>query len=726
MTTPNESNSAPASQPLLHAPQTQGQRWIKYGSNVILSSLIVIALAVLVTWMAQARAQRIDTTIGSTQSLRPQTLSYIKELPQKIRLYGLYPKVKSDSHEQDFYQPVADLLNEYAAKGKNISAEMIDPDTQKDEFNNLVAEVSNRFGGDVKEYKSVISDSAATNAKLQKFSEDEFAAYRQLPADQVQDPQLKQNMVIAFPTLLQIPQELPKLQSVVDADMEQQVPSYKDAVQQIAQVYSNVEQILDLFSALLASVKNGAGVPKSIQDYIPGAEQRTSDTRKIVESMLQRIRKLPPLTELDEFRQELRSQSILVLTDDGYRIIQFSQAWILPQTLGYGQVSTDFKPRMTFAGEQRVTAALVTLTAPKKPMVVFMRAEGPLIATRTENMVGGRPPDFLAIAERLRDYNFDVREYDVSGQSNLVGQQPTLDELRSAVWIVTPFPPDQTEEVNRMSSMIVTHAKEGGSTLFLAFPTTAGMDDALAPWGINVPTAQVIVRDPLPAAQRHSIDRIDDALHTTQFAFKLSQYGDHPIATPLNGLNFVTLMTSPVDILPGAPADVAVTPLLPIEQNPRSWVASNAADILSTPDQRVYFNASADVGAGRPIGDQENTPAHPLFGAAAAEKSGGGRLVVVGSYWFASNEAIELQDVDMYEQHGLVVPLLPGNAEFFLNSIFWLAHMDSLLAISPQALQVARIADVPSLAFWRVGVLTAGLPAAVVVCGLIVYLRRRD
>jgi hypothetical protein len=115
-----------------------------------------------------------------------------------------------------------------------------------------------------------------------------------------------------------------------------------------------------------------------------------------------------------------------------------------------------------------------------------------------------------------------------------------------------------------------------------------------------------------------------------------------------------------------------------------------------------------------------------MYGAAAAEKSDGGRIVVVGSYWFCSNEAIELQDVDMYEQHGLAVPLLPGNAEFFLNSVFWLSHMDSLLAISPQALQMARIADVPSLAFWRVGVLTAGLPGAVVVCGLLVYLKRRD
>jgi hypothetical protein len=54
--------------------------------------------------------------------------------------------------------------------------------------------------------------------------------------------------------------------------------------------------------------------------------------------------------------------------------------------------------------------------------------------------------------------------------------------------------------------------------------------------------------------------------------------------------------------------------------------------------------------------------------------------------------------------------------------------MDSMLAISPHALEVARVAEMSpaKLAFWRVGILTAGLPVAVVVAGLLVYARRRD
>src|SRR5580700_2449976 len=86
----------------LAAPESQSQRWIKYGANVVFSSLIVILLAVMLTWLAQSHAVRVDTTAGGTQSLRPQSVNFIQDLKQPIRIVALYPKLKSDSHEQDY------------------------------------------------------------------------------------------------------------------------------------------------------------------------------------------------------------------------------------------------------------------------------------------------------------------------------------------------------------------------------------------------------------------------------------------------------------------------------------------------------------------------------------------------------------------------------------------------------------------------------------------------
>ena len=40
-------------------PETQKQRWVKYGANVVLTIVIVIALAALVTYAAQRYNRRV-------------------------------------------------------------------------------------------------------------------------------------------------------------------------------------------------------------------------------------------------------------------------------------------------------------------------------------------------------------------------------------------------------------------------------------------------------------------------------------------------------------------------------------------------------------------------------------------------------------------------------------------------------------------------------------------
>jgi hypothetical protein len=77
--------------------------------------------------------------------------------------------------------------------------------------------------------------------------------------------------------------------------------------------------------------------------------------------------------------------------------------------------------------------------------------------------------------------------------------------------------------------------------------------------------------------------------------------------------------------------------------------------------------------------------------------------------------------------HNKIVPAFPGNAELFMNSIFWLAHLEPMLAISPAAMEVSRVAPMTNSAqwVWRSLVL-GGLPLAVLIAGLGVYFVRRD
>jgi hypothetical protein len=158
-----------------------------------------------------------------------------------------------------------------------------------------------------------------------------------------------------------------------------------------------------------------------------------------------------------------------------------------------------------------------------------------------------------------------------------------------------------------------------------------------------------------------------------------------------------------------------VTPLLPVPtapDAPRSWATTNFDAVEQ--NQPIPADPVTDIPA-------------PIYAGAAVEKFGGGRLVVLATGKFADNQWLELtaQAVDPSAPPAL---LFPGNGELFTNSIFWAAHQDTLIDISPAAMDVGRIRDISprELSFWRVGVLLVGLPGLVLIAGAGVYLKRRD
>ena len=118
----------------------------------------------------------------------------------------------------------------------------------------------------------------------------------------------------------------------------------------------------------------------------------------------------------------------------------------------------------------------------------------------------------------------------------------------------------------------------------------------------------------------------------------------------------------------------------------------------------------------------------PFVGGAVAENAKGNRLVVIGSSRFAENDIVQQPDVNTYRNTGRIVARFPANSELFNNSVFWLAKMESMMAISPAAMEVARIEPMSQTAqgIWKNGVLLIGLPGIVVLAGALVWVARRD
>jgi len=117
----------------------------------------------------------------------------------------------------------------------------------------------------------------------------------------------------------------------------------------------------------------------------------------------------------------------------------------------------------------------------------------------------------------------------------------------------------------------------------------------------------------------------------------------------------------------------------------------------------------------------------PVFAGAIAEKKDKGRLVVIGCENFITNMLLELTDPKL-ERSKVRVARFPGNSELFTNSIFWLARNEKMIALSPSALDTARIQPVSrgTLNFIRVGLVWIGLPLLAIVAGIFAWLVRRD
>ena len=193
--------------------------------------------------------------------------------------------------------------------------------------------------------------------------------------------------------------------------------------------------------------------------------------------------------------------------------------------------------------------------------------------------------------------------------------------------------------------------------------------------------------------------------------FRFNHYGDSIITQPIKGLQGVLLPLLPVTIetKPG----VTATPLLPVPQPPRAWIESDSANLLQTGEVPTFDPATDTSG--------------DLFAGAMAEREGKGRLVVIGSLEFAASGIVDMDDQKLLER-GVRAAQFPANTELVANSVFWLAKMEPLIAISPAAMEVSRIGPISPgmLQFWKVGVLLIGLPGLVVIAGVMVYLSRKD
>ncbi|HEY7115836.1 MAG TPA: Gldg family protein [Tepidisphaeraceae bacterium] len=714
-------------------PETQQERWVKYGANVALSVVVVLLLAGLVVYIAGRIGWRKDTTAAGAYSLKPQTVNLIGNLPQKVHIVGLFTKAKQEQEtrikEDDpsvRYQEVADLLQEYQTKSNGkISVEMIDPITEPSKVDKLFNDVARKYGNDYKKYEEVMSAYPGTLDQINKLSKEEIDALKKA-SPKIADQKMARMMGEVVVTVEIFPALLDEIQRNVKKQLELKVPDYKGAADQIRSGLEGLNDRVDSVLKAFKTAKDDAKTPKEFKDYIVSAEPRYEAMKKASDDLLKKISGLGELKQLDELRQN-KTNSIAVLAENDMKVLPSTA--IFKSDAANRMIGTaDGKLKPRFAGEQQISTAVYTLTAKEKRKVAFIRSGGPPSATSIP-MAGYSAP-FTEVADRLRDYGIEVLDKDVSGQWQMQAMQmqmqgmplppePTDEQLKDAVWIVLITPQDprqlmQNPSAGMLGPKVNEHLKAGGTAMLLVDPQTEKMD-FLKEWGIETQPEYLVVHDQV-AGEGHRSEDITMEWQRQQPVFIVNDYGDHPVTKPLRSLDGLMVPVIPVKTVDAK--GVKTTRILPIPNDPRTWGDTDFDSLRQ--GKAVTFN---------PKDERSPDIAGPFWGGAIAEKDNGkGRLIVIGCSVFARDDYLRIPNIPASRQQERFVARFPGNAELFVNGVFWLANMDTMIAISPMALEVPRVEAIPDarLGMLRVGLLIVALPLMVLAAGTFVYLKRRD
>ncbi len=710
-------------------PDTQQQRWLKYGANVAVTIVLVIAIVAIAITAAQWKDRRLDTTSSGEFSLHPQTLNVIRDLTQRIKLVSLYTRSSNAAKQEeqaDFAGAVADLLEEYKRSGKNIDVEFVDPQAQPAKSNDLLAEVTAKYGGEVARYQAFVDERKAAFADFKAFAAAEVAKLP--PFDALKQGGVDEKLQLVSNTLANTPTDVDTAEREISRATSTKVPDYKVAAAAFDREARGVADDADgigEFLRQLAAV-DGPSVTPAMKQYAAAAAPRFAAVKAKADAVDAEFKKLGDL-KLDDVKQKVReSDAILVLGPTDMRTLSFGQVWQADtdkkQLAAAAKAGGDALAKPKFLGEQQVTGAILAVTAAHKPKAVFVRpGGGPLTSP-------GFPPfqpagPFSRFADRLRLYNFDVLEKDASGEYAMRAQmqggptapEPTDDEIKDAIWIVLDFPTQQRQQMPGMpppaspaDPVLAKHLAEGGSAVVVMMTGADKMAASLGPWGVDARTDLVAVHDLVKtdATAAAAASGINEALKLPIY-WSVDAYGDSPVTAPLRSLDTILVDCAPIVRQPRQ--GYTAGPLLPFPQALRSWGAHDV-EAAAGGDPVKFDAAGGDLAA-------------PIFGGATVQSPAGGRLVVLGSLPMATNQAFEIRDPDVRQ-----AARFPGNAEVLCNSVFWAGHMDQLIAISPAAMDVSRIGSMSdgALRFWRVGLLLIGLPGLVVAAGVAVYLVRRS
>lgn len=677
--------------------ETQSSRRVKYGLNVAVSVAAVVVIAVLINWIAYRRFVRFDLTATRQYSLSPQTLNVLESLKGRVRCVALF------SQAGPYIDQASDLLDEYKRYGRNLIVEHIDPERELTRMEAFLGSLRSRH-----EEKLVPLDKAIASAREAATRTGHAAAQLLAPLRLIlEDPALAEDQLKAFTqsvaqAFARLDGDVAAVDKQIARGLDQPLPAYAQAKDAIETLLTNLdEKVFSLAIDRFRQAADADATPDSVSDHLLAVVQKLAGIRQEVRAAATLLHETQTVEAYDKLVGQLSNPDTLVLLGtDQVRVIGLAEMFREPEE---SQSQSGQRPQLRFQGEEKITGALVSMSMEQQPLVVF-------VTTGAVQALGPRGI-FEQVAQRLRNVDFQLQQWNPQGQTGPMGQpipagpMPTPAPGQKAVWIGLSV--DSPNPMNPMASIggqkvadILKERIEAGDSamvmLSLSPMARFGTDDPLGkllePWGITPMLDRIILRQiVLPNHQTRAVTQLD-----------IDQWPDDLLVTrALAGMPGVFVQASPLEL--GQAPDTQVWPLVQVA----------GQDIWTHRDLQTDQNPKLDP----------TTAGGPFVIAAAAQRNNN-RLVVVGDPAWATDQITQLGPQGLPAE--IFGAAFPGNAELFVNSVYWLAGMEQLIAASPRAQDIRRVGPMTSAGMLalRWGLL-AGMPGATVALGVGVWLVRR-
>ncbi len=692
---------------------SQNTRRLAYGLNVGVAVVLATALLALVNWFANAHSVPVELPITRHYQISEQSRSVLNSLQGDYTLVTLFSPATPASQTQQ----AIDLTDQYARLSSHLQVEHITSGLNTGRETALFEKIKARYAKELAPIDKGIKDALVQIKEVEAEGKSMIPFLNQaveaLPEEDAktraelgQYIQIFTRMGSQFDDLVK---NFEKQQSGVLPNSSASLGTLREALTQTS------ASLLNPMGARLESMIKNERTPLSAKDALAKALAIARRAQAAVDQSLLQLRAVKLSEGYTRLVEQMNQpNTVLVLGKDKERVISLESMF---RKMGPSEEEGDRPDQVErgFLGEEMLTGALVSIEQKQMPLVVFVYASRVSPFGRAGS-AGQMYSKFGTVAERLRKMDFEVVEWSPLGKTGPMGQPqaptpaPEPKEGQRAVWVFLPVSEDDPmmmsalgpQMTKRVQDLFVERMSKGDSTLVLLQMSAASrfnsdpMMQLIEAWGIKPELDKLILRQEIGPDRKPMANPTQDVTQWPQ---------DLAITKALSGMTTKLVTASPIKLDKPKNADVELYPLIWVTGK-ELWTVTDIAQGL----QKMRFNPET---------------ASEKFVVGAAGKGKESRIIVTAEPYWAS-DAVTAEGYLGAGSAAMTGARFPGNQELFVNSVFWLAKMDQLIAASPRAQDIRRVQEITPermrIIQWG---LIVGMPLGTLVLGVGVYLVRR-